>query len=314
MFEIRELRHLISIDEFRHFGRAAKAVDLSQPALTKSLQRMEQVLGANLFERSRARVVPTAIGNEVLVRARRLVDEAADLKRKVDSMTGAQNGSVAVGVGPAMAETYVATAIATIAQQYPHTQIAVRVDHWRRLSDWLQAGELDFYVADVGEARIDRRFQYTRMPPQQFVWFCRRAHPLARRRKRAVSRSDLVRYPIATPKLPSWATEWFAAAFSEQGVAGLPHPFPAVECESYAMLKRLVSSSECISAALQQTLARELEDGSLAILPVDAPVLTTRAGIVQHQDRTLSPLATHLVECIEKLANSASTSSPLAAT
>jgi len=307
MFEIRELRHLLSIDEFRHFGRAAKAVGLSQPALTKSLQRIEHALGAKLFERSRARVVPTVIGKEVLERARRLVNEAEDLKQTVDSMTGVEVGSITVGVGPAMSETYVAAAIAAAAQQHPRTQIVVRVDNWRQLSDWLLAGELDFYVADVGEARIDARFHSTTLPPQKFVWFCRPSHPLVGRKSRSVSRRDLVRFPIATPKLPPWATEWFAAAFREQGAAGLPRPFPAIECESYAMLKRLVSSSDCISAALQRTLARELEEGSLATLPVDAPELTTRAGIILLPGRTLSPLAADLVARIETMANTTDT-------
>lgn len=92
MFEIRELRHLLSIEEFRHFGRAAKAVGMSQPALTKSLQRIERSLGAKLFERSRHRVSPTAVGEEVLARARRLVQEAEQLQRAVDAMTGAETG------------------------------------------------------------------------------------------------------------------------------------------------------------------------------------------------------------------------------
>jgi DNA-binding transcriptional LysR family regulator len=304
MFEIRELRHLLSIDEFRHFGRAAKAVDLSQPALTKSLQRMERAIGAKLFERSRAGVVPTAIGKEVLARARRLLNEAADLKRTVDMMSGVEIGSITVGIGPAMSETYVVAAIAAFVHQRPLTQIAVRVDHWRQLSAWLLAGELDFYVADVGDARIDNRFYCTSLPPQKFVWFCRRGHPLVRRRRRAITRNDLLRFPIATPKMPPWAIEWFAAAFGEQGAAGLPQPFPAVECESYAMLKRVVLSSDCISAALEQTLAREIKDGSLIILPIDAPELTTRAGIIRLSDQTLSPLAAELVASIENLANS----------
>ena len=302
MFEIRELRHLLSIDEFRHFGRAARAVGLSQPALTKSLQRMEQALGAKLFERSRARVAPTTIGLEVLVRARRLVDDSEELKRTVDALSGTETGTITVGVGPAMSETYVAAAIAAIAQHLPHTQIKVRVDHWRQLSDWLLAGELDFYVADVVEARLDNRFHYTSLAPQKFVWFCRRQHPLVARNKKSISRRDLLQYPIVTPKLPPWATEWFAAAFGEQGVAGLPRPFPAVECESYAMLKRIVSSSNCISAALQETLALELEDRSLVILEVDAPELTTQAGIIRLHDRTMSSLAAAVVKKIEELA------------
>jgi DNA-binding transcriptional LysR family regulator len=303
MFEIRELRHLLCLDEFRHFGRAAKAVGLSQPALTKSLQRMEQAFGAKLFERSSTRVVPTAIGIEVLARSRQLVADAEELKRTVDSLTGAENGSVTVGVGPAMAESYAAEAIAEVMRSHPQSRIAVRVDHWQQLSTWLLAGEIDFYVADIGEAKIDRRLDYIELPPQRFVWFARRAHPLARRGKRAVGRKDLLSYPIATPKMPAWAVEWFAAALGDQGLAGLPRPFPAVECESYSLLKRLVMNSDCVSAALERTLSQELADRSICILPVDAPELTTRAGIICKPQRSLSRTGEELVKSIERLAN-----------
>ena len=304
MFEIRELRHLLSIDEFRHFGRAAKAVGLSQPALTKSLQRIEVALGAKLFERSRARVTPTTIGQEVLARARRLVDEATDLKRAVDSMSDGSTGRVALGVGPAMAEAYVADAVAAIASQHPRAQIIVRVDHWHQLSHWLLAGELDYYVADVGATRLDRRFHHTNLPPQEFVWFCRAGHPLAARRRKTISRNEMLRYPIATPKMPAWATEWFAAALGDHGAAGLPRLFPAVECESYAMLKRIVTLSDCISAALQRTLSQELEERVLVRLPVDAPQLTTQAGIIRLRDRADSALAAELADAIAATARS----------
>jgi len=303
MFEIRELRHLLCIDEFRHFGRAAKAVGLSQPALTKSLQRMEQALGAKLFERSSTRVAPTAIGVEVLARSRQLVADAEELKRLVDSLNGAENSSVTVGVGPAMAESYVAEAIAEVMCSHPQSRIAVRVDHWQQLSTWLLAGEIDFYVADIGEARIDRRLEFSELPPQRFVWFVRSAHPLARRSKRAVVRKELLSYPIATPKMPAWAVEWFAAALGDQGIAGLPRPFPAVECESYSLLKRLVLNSDCICAALERTLSPEVADRSISVLPVDAPELTTRAGIIRMPQRSLSRTGEQLVKSLERLAN-----------
>lgn len=303
MFEIRELRQLLSIDEFRHFGRAADAVGLSQPALTKSLQRIEAALGAQLFERSRARVAPTAIGKEVLQRARRLVEEAADLKRAVDQMNGAELSSITIGVGPAMSESYIAEAIARVTQRRPQTQIAIRVDHWRQLSTWLLAGELDFYIADIGEAKLDRRFQYTELPAQEFVWFARSGHPLVGRRRKPISRAALIGYPLATPKMPSWATEWFAAAFGELGVAALPRPFPAIECESFAMLKRIVLESNCISACLQATLSKELEEGVMTILSIDAPTLTTQAGIIHLRDHILSALAQDLIGAIEKTAH-----------
>lgn len=304
MLEIRELRHLLSIDEFRHFGRAAQAVGLSQPALTKSLQRIEQSLGAKLFERSRAQVVPTAIGKEVLTRARRLVEEAEELTRAVESMASAEVNVINVGIGPAMAETYVAAAIVRVATQFPRTHFSLRVESWRCLNEWLLASELDLYVADVGAARLDSRFHFTSLPASPLVWFCRADHPLAAHKRKKISRNDLMAYPLVTPKMPPWAIEWFAAACGDRGAAGLPSPFPAIECESYAVLKKIVLAGDCISAALRDTLSSELADGSLHMLKVDAPELTTQAGIVRLADQQLSAPAEALVKEIEMLAKS----------
>jgi len=302
MFEVRELRYLLCLDEFRHFGRAAQSVGISQPALTKSLQRMEESLGARLFDRSRARVAPTVIGNEVLLRARRLVADADDLIRTVHSLAGAEKGHVSVGIGPAVAETAIAAVVTALIAHQPSAQVTLRVDHWQQLSDWLFAGEIDFYVADVGRARVDGRCEYTELAAQEFVWFCRAKHPLAGRKRRPLTRTDLLRYPIATPKLPPWAIEWFAAAFGDGGPAALPRPFPAVECESYSLLKQLVISGDFISAALHSTLARELADRSLTVLPVDAPKLRTHTGIVRLSDHNPSPLANDLIKRMLDLA------------
>jgi DNA-binding transcriptional LysR family regulator len=304
MFEIRDLRHLIYIDEFRNFGRAAGAAGLSQSAITKSLQRMERELGVKLFERSRAGVTPTAVGVEVVARARRLINDAVELKRTVDAMNDPHAGSVVVGIGPAMSESSVSDAIADFIHRRPQSQVRVRVDHWHQLTRWLLAGEIDFYIADVAHTEREARLQYIRLPPQQFYWFCRGGHPLtSTRRKKPLSRGDLVRYPIATPKMPPWAIDWFASAFQENGADGLPRPFPAVECESYAMLKRIVLSTDCVSAALRQTLAAELEDGTLVALPVQASPIETHAGIVRMADRAPSLVAADLIASIERQAN-----------
>jgi LysR family hydrogen peroxide-inducible transcriptional activator len=77
MFDLRDLQNLLSLEEHRHFGRAAAAVGLSQPALTKSIQRLEKQLGGSLFDRSRSRIAPTALGNDVITRAKSILSEVA---------------------------------------------------------------------------------------------------------------------------------------------------------------------------------------------------------------------------------------------
>jgi DNA-binding transcriptional LysR family regulator len=299
MFELRDLWHLLNLDEHRHFGRAADAVGISQPALTKSLQRLEQELGVRLFDRSRGRVTPTKVGEEVISRARHLMTDALEMKRTVDLLRGVETGCVSVGVGPAMSESYITAAFASIAQEHPGTQVSIRIDHWQQLTEWLLAGELDFYVADITEAESDHRLYCTRLPAQEFVWFCRAAHPLANNEE--VSRTDILEFPIATPKMPIWTKDWFLAAADGGRQATLPRAFPSIECENYSMLKRIVLSCDCVSAALKGTVEDEIEDRSIVILQLDAPTLTTHAGIVRLPNRTLSPLAVALAARIEEL-------------
>jgi DNA-binding transcriptional LysR family regulator len=287
--EIRDLQLLLSLDQHRHFGRAAGAVGLSQPALSKSLQRLEQDLGVKLFDRSRAGVVPTTVGQEVIRQARRLVSHAAEMKRTVDLMRGIEVGSIHVGVGPAMSESFITSAIARIADQHPQVRMTIRVDHWRQLSGWLLTGEVDLFIADIEEASQDPRFECTPLPTETFVWFCRKAHPLAK--KKSVSRGDMIRYPLATPKMPAWARRWFAEAKCDVSGEANSDSVATIECENYSMLKRIVLSSNCISAALQSTIESELDANTIAVLRVRAPKMKTTAGVVQLRDRAPSPLA-----------------------
>ncbi len=303
MLEIRELLHLVCIDEHRHFGRAATAAGISQSAITKSLQRAERSLGVTLFERSRSGVKPTAVGEEVLVRARRLVADVRDLKQAVVQMEDPHAGQVSVGVGPAMSESIVDRAIGELIRNRPRTKVYIRVESWQQLTCWLLAGEIDFFVADVTNARRDKRFEFIDLPPLDLVWFCRKGHPLARpRNSKPVTRGNLLKYPFATPKMPPWAIEWFRDYFSDGTDKELPEPFPTVECESYAVIKRIVSFTDCVSAALTPTIQDGLDKDAFVAFPVDGPGLTTQAAIVRLAETPPLPAAAELIDAVVRLA------------
>lgn len=293
MSDTKHYLHLVKLAEIRHFGRASQTLGISQSALSKSIQRLEQELGVKLLDRSRKKVLPTAMGEVVIQHARRLIAGIADLHREVDLLQGADIGAVSVGVGPAMGESYFSSAIARMAESHPGTHIRVRTDHWKQLSQWLFAGELDLFVADITEHQSDRRVEIIRLPSEELIWFCRAGHPLVRARH--VMRKDLLSYPLVTPKMPSWAVSWFAEVAAPKSVAGQPPTFGTVACESYSMLKRMVLNSNSISAALTSTIATELQAGDLVKLPIKSPSIKTRAGIARLRDRTLSPIAEVLI-------------------
>ncbi|MBX6323960.1 MAG: LysR family transcriptional regulator, partial [Rhodospirillaceae bacterium] len=72
---LTQLRYLVALADHLHFGKAAAACHVTQPALTTQIQALEQRLGAPLVERSKRRVMLTALGREVAGRARRILDE-----------------------------------------------------------------------------------------------------------------------------------------------------------------------------------------------------------------------------------------------
>jgi DNA-binding transcriptional LysR family regulator len=102
--------------------------------------------------------------------------------------------------------------------------------------------------------------------------------------------------------MPLWARRWFAEAADPGAPFDPNRTFSAVECENYAMLKRMVLSSDCISAALLSTITNELGDGLLVTLPIKAPTLQTKAGIVHLRGRSLSPLGESFVDEVTQAA------------
>src|SRR5262249_27629388 len=158
-----------------------------------------------------------------------------------------------------------------LAEQHRGAQIVARVDHWSQLSIWLKHGDLDLFVADITQAERDVDFHVIPMRSEEGLWFCRHGHPLAQSRR--LTRKDLLEYPLVTPKMPERARRWFSEALDPEAALDPNRTFSAVECENYAMLKRMVLASDCISAALASTIAGELRDGSLVTLPIKAPAL-----------------------------------------
>src|SRR5881397_1822883 len=87
MLEISQLRCFVAVAEELHFGRAAERLNMTQPPLSRQIQRLERAIGVRLLERDNRRVVLTEAGRAFLAEARRLlalVDTAGDLARRVD--------------------------------------------------------------------------------------------------------------------------------------------------------------------------------------------------------------------------------------
>lgn len=291
-YSLQQLRHFLAVVEAGSLGKAARMVHVSQPALTKSIHKLETGLGLQLFDRDGPMKV-SVVGREFLVRARRLLAESAELNREVTRLSRAAGGQVAVGCGPLMPEVFVAPAVAELMCRDQAPVVTVEIGHWPDFSPLLRAGALDFFVANVAMLQEEPDLEIALFPPEPAVWCARRGHPLANRGN--ISAAEFFSHPVAGPALPAWIDEWF----QRQAEATPERPFRfAVTCSHYPALKAILRGSDCVTGAIRPILQQDFEDGSLVPLDVELPPLIMQAGVVWLRHRTLSPSARALVQGI----------------
>ena len=182
---VQQLRYAVAVADARHFGRAARACLVSQPALSAQVRELETRLGVQLFERTSHGVLVTPAGVEVIERARRILREVEDLCDAAAGASGDVAGRLRLGVFPTIAPYVLPPAIRLIAEAYPDVQLYLREDRTDVLVAQLQAGELDLLLLALPLDRpgIDELPLYD----EPFLLAMPDTHKLARRRKCDVS-------------------------------------------------------------------------------------------------------------------------------
>ncbi|MEY3894831.1 MAG: hypothetical protein RLZZ214_350 [Verrucomicrobiota bacterium] len=293
--DLRHLLYFVAAAESRNFVRAAKLVNVSQPAITKSIQRMESWFGHALFERG-AELKLTAFGAAMIGDAKKVLGGFDDLRQSASHFDGNGPTSLTIGAGPLMAETLVGTAVGRMLGRHPGLNVVIHVDQYKVFPEMLRDRHIDFFVADIAELREAGDLTIRKLAPSRLQWFCRRGHPLAKRK--AVPLPDLLAYPVVFPKMPIWAHEWFAQQSSPDAATGssLPPFRPSAICSHFSTLKSIVLESDAVSALTELALRRRSYVRDFAVIDFAGTTPTSHAGIVSLKKRPISPAAVRLIE------------------
>jgi DNA-binding transcriptional LysR family regulator len=188
----RLLRHFLAVVDHKGMSAAAAELHISQPALTKSIHQLEEILGVELFERLPTGVVPTRFG-EILARRARLMDlEYRHAVAEIQAIKGGTGGIVNVGAGPVWAIRILPPIIAAFRRQQPKVKIRLRTGVIDTLVPALLDGELDVVCASL-DFPAHPEFIKEQLVDLQHVLIARAEHPLAGRRE--ISARQLLDYP-----------------------------------------------------------------------------------------------------------------------
>lgn len=281
--------HAVALAEHRNFARAAKALHLSQPALTRSIQVLEERMGVLLFERKRSGVVPTDAGQITLRRAQAIVGQTNDLLREVGGIDRKDQEEIRISAGPYPAGMILSSAIASMLKKKTNLRFKVEVDHWVEAIEKLRERQVDFALCEASEVNdsLLKKMPLLRHTARPAV---RDGHPLLQ--SNATSLEQVMKWPLAiTARLPPRISENLTVAANS--ISGFE---PAVHCEDTGFLKSLVLSSDAVGFFPPAMIEKELTSRLLHTLDIDQPWLVTNFNLFHLKARSPSPVALEFIE------------------
>jgi len=297
MLSLRALKHFSVLAEERHFSRAAARLHLTQSALTRSIQGLEDTLGVKLLDRSASGAQITKSGEAVLHHAHRVLAEASALERRTAQIRDLESGEVSMGAGVFPAAGFMPSLLEQLTCDYPGIALHVEIESWQRLAEMLEQDKLDFVVAITHSLPPSSEFSLRPLPPQHAGLFVRPGHPLLALNRRALP-AALPGYRLAATHLPPKARAQLASLYKVR-VDELPL---ALQCNSVESLRAVTLRSDVVLFCMREAILDEIAGRRLVQLPLAYQAQNELScNIVHHARRTLSPAALKVISMIEQL-------------
>jgi DNA-binding transcriptional LysR family regulator len=289
--EIRRLRHVDAVARHQSFARAARALRLSQPALSRSIQELEARLHSKLFARLPGRVELTDVGRIFLERAREVLSRSDELTLGLDVRNASPGGVLRVGAGIYPAELLLGQTCARFVRTHPAVALSIASGSWADLMKPLRERELDLVVADVRAAEEDPELQVMPLDERQGHLLVRAGHPLLAHETLALA--DVVRFHVvASTRLTAPLLEPLLRARAElPSDVGAPATIPSIGCESVAMMRAIALATDAVAILPLNLAADDLARGTLRVLPLELPWLRGRFGAIRVARRVTTPAA-----------------------
>jgi LysR family hydrogen peroxide-inducible transcriptional activator len=180
---------VVAVADSLHFGRAARQCAVTQPALSAQIRQVEDLLGVQLFERSRRRVLVTPAGERVVEIAREVLARTDALVSAAQRSARPLVGPLRLGVIPTVAPYFLPRALPGVRAAYPELELILREEQTTRLVAQLEAGDLDLLLLALPVEEAD--LVEVPLYDERFLFVARADHPLARGRTARVPESAL---------------------------------------------------------------------------------------------------------------------------
>jgi len=287
---IADLRAFVTVAEQQSFAAAAKVLHLSQPALSRRISHLEELLGVRLFDRTTRSVELTLLGARFRAEIRSLID---GMDRSVASLQDAaelESGDVTIGCVFSAVHHFLPSVIRSFRAQHPHVLVRIIEEGADEVLASVKQGEADFALNYIGMQDPD--VDFTPLLKEPYVLACHVSHPLARRR--SVRWEELADYPLARVSHASRNR-----LLIDQALAELPPlPRPVCEVRHVSTLIGLVENNLGVAVVPRLTLPPSAT--TVVGVKLEKPEISRTIGIIRRSGRSLSPAAAAFSEMVTR--------------
>ncbi|HUG21405.1 LysR substrate-binding domain-containing protein [Piscinibacter sp.] len=271
---------------------AARTSGQTQPALSKSLRRLEEHLGAQLVTRSAKGLRLTDYGTRFLPHAQLVVAEARRAKEAVGQLLGEQLGHVHYGISTAASILLAPAAVERFRQRFAQVQLRSHGGLYDTLTPLLREGLLDFAICPMPGDMPVGEFATTLLLNSDMALVARPGHPDAR--ARSLRRLQHARFVVGAARgRPG------AGIYDAFEAAGLGTPFVQVQTDSPLDTLAMVAATDCLCLVPAELLRHGFFQGAVVALAIEDALPVYRVGLFRRHDSPLTPAAQALAAHFE---------------
>lgn len=293
-WDIKQLQQFRTIYDMGNLSHAAAHMGMTQSALSKSLAKLEDKLGLQLFYRHTRELTPTSAGTELYLQAQQLLVSVTDFDHHVSLIQDGNLGQVNIGMGPLAEPLFARRLVRSLIDTAPDVRIKISSGNFDQLTQGLLNHEVDFLIYDVGD--IKHSFDPARfhIEPLLKLPLIVVAHPQHEVFQEGVSPLDCKwSAPQMPPRYRDSLPEAFRETFVRRGI-------PQYQLEDFQQCLSLAKEGVTLTAAVESEVADDIKANRLK--QVSMPfVAEANMGLYRLRTRQLSESAKSVVSVLTQL-------------
>ena len=203
--DIRHLRQILAVRDHGSFAKAADALHMAQPALSKSIAKVEDELRLTIFTRTSTGSELTPMGEMIAERAERVMAATQNLARDAALVAGGDAGAVRLGIGTGLKDALLPRLLLKIVEAHPRLRLEIEVGAANRLLPRVESRELDLALCSVSRPNA---LAYVKALAAEVIFVASPAHPLASERRISIARLARFHAPVPTSPATRPRSSW----------------------------------------------------------------------------------------------------------